>query len=38
MDLVITPSEYVATELRGMGVSQARVIVNAVDLRAFSPA
>lgn len=37
-NLVITPSEYLARELRRLGVSPIKVILNAVDLNAFRPA
>jgi len=37
-NLVITPSEYLARELRRLGVSRIKVILNAVDLNAFRPA
>ncbi|MGH7787227.1 MAG: glycosyltransferase family 4 protein [Candidatus Binatia bacterium] len=38
MDLVITPSNYLAGELRQLGVSKIQVILNAIDLTVFRPA
>jgi len=37
-DLVITPSEYLARELRRLGVDRVEAILNAIDLDVFRPA
>ena len=37
-DLVITPSEYLARELRRLGVDRVAAILNAIDLDVFRPA
>lgn len=37
-DLVITPSEYLARELRRLGVARVAAILNAIDLDVFRPA
>jgi glycosyltransferase involved in cell wall biosynthesis len=37
-DLVITPSEYLAGELRRLGVTRVAAILNAIDLDVFRPA
>jgi glycosyltransferase involved in cell wall biosynthesis len=36
-DLVITPSEYIARELRRLGVQNVKAVLNAIDLRRFRP-
>jgi glycosyltransferase involved in cell wall biosynthesis len=38
MHLVITPSVYLARELRRLGVNRTKVILNAIDLNVFRPA